>query len=796
MVVLHKKVLRDIKENKGVYIACMVVIAIGLMVFTSMSIILDNLQRAQQNFYQTTHFADGFIQLTGYPENKVKALGNSPGIADIEGRIVKDVKLLAEKSLDKSSTNHTLRLVSLNSPDASTLNQLHIASGRFPNDKASEILVDPKYFAANHLSLGDSLTLILEGKRATFTIVGTAQSPEFIYAMRTAQDLYPDPQTFGIAYIPLSTVKGLVKEANQVNDIVFTLKPGADFDTVKEMLQTELKPYGVQSIIPRKDQTSHAILTNELKSLQGTTRTLPVVFLGVATIILYTMLIRLIEQQRGIIGTLKAFGFTNREIIFHYLSYPLFIGSLGGLLGGLSGIALSYPMTSLYEEYFALPGLKGTFSFKYLFLGIVLSLSFSLLSGIKGSLNILHLQPAEAMRPAAPASARKTWLEKMTRFWIMLSSQVQMGLRNIFRAPARSLITVLGMAVIYSLMSVSWSMQSMTDKLTTFQYDNVQKYDVKLSLTRPLPAQATVYTLAREPGVSKIEPVLEIPATLKNQWLKKEIVIMGLTPDSTLYNILDRNGQKIPVPDSGILLSDRLASLLQVNVGDSITVESPLQKERVGAKEQTMIIKGIIPQYVGLNAFMDINALQTFLQQGEISTSMLISMSPQKVSAFKTKYRDASQVGSIEAIQESKDKILQMMKSYAFTTYFLSILAGIAGFALIYNSSIISLSERQRELASLRVLGLTPKEVLHVITSEQWTLTLCGVLLGIPLSFGLIAGMAQALSTDLYSIPAELPPIALLSAAAGTAFSVWIAQTRTYHKIKTLPFVEILATKE
>lgn len=330
--------------------------------------------------------------------------------------------------------------------------------------------------------------------------------------------------------------------------MVFTLEPGADFTTVKDTLQTSLKGYGIQSIIPRKDQTSDAILSNELSSLKATATSLPIVFLGVATIILYTMLLRLIEQQRGIIGILKAFGFTNREIILHYLSYPLFIGSLGGLLGGLSGIALSFPMTTLYQEYFALPGLKSTFSLKYLFLGIVLSLTFSLLSGIKGSLNILRLEPSEAMRPAAPVSARKTKIEQITYLWTKLSSQAQMGIRNVFRTPARSLITILGMAVIFSLMSVSWSMQNMTDKLTTFQFDSVQTYDVKLSLNHPIATNEAVYALAREPGITQVEPVLDVPATLKNQWHKKEVPIMGLTQDSTLYNILDKKNTKLEFP--------------------------------------------------------------------------------------------------------------------------------------------------------------------------------------------------------------------------------------------------------
>lgn len=792
MVVLRKKTWRDLKENKGVYIACTIVIAIGLMVYTSFSIVLENLEQAQQDFYHEAHFADGFISVTGYPENKVKALSDIPGIEQAEGRIVKDVRLLDEKT----DSNRYLRMVSLDLANTPTLNLVNIISGRAPNDAQTEILVDPKFFAANHLALGDPVTVILEGQRATFHITGTAQSPEFIYALRTAQDLYPSPEDFGIAYVPLSSFKALVKEKGQVNDIVFTLAGGAKFDTVKDMLQTELKSYGVQSVIPRKDQTSNAILNSEITNLRGTTKTLPVVFLAVAAIILYTMLRRLVEQQRVSIGTLKAYGFANREIVLHYLSYPFLIGTFGGLLGGLSGVFLSYPFTTMYQEFFALPGFTSEFSLKYLFLGLVLSLSFSLLSGIKSSLDILRLEPAEAMRPPAPATANKTIIEKITWFWQRLSSQAQMGIRNVFRAPTRSLFTVIGLAVVFSLMTVSWSSQHMVDLLTTVQLEQVQTYDVKVQLSSPSPAGPVQQALLHEPGISKAEPLLEVPATLKNGWLKKEVALMGLAQDSTLYNILDKRGQRVEVPTEGILLSKHLADSLNAKTGDLIYIESPWRQERSGEKGEYFKVKGVVPQYVGLNAFMEDNELRRFLQQGEISTSMLIQMAPSEVGPFKSKYRNASNVASIESLQETGDKIRKMMDSYGFTTWLMAILGGIAGFALIYNSSIISLSERQRELASLRVLGMTPAEVLRVITSEQWALCALGILVGIPVAKGLDLAMSQAMSNDLYSLPAELPPLAILGAAAGTAFSVWVAQRRAYHKIKSLPFVEILATRD
>ncbi|KUO75357.1 MAG: ABC transporter permease [Desulfosporosinus sp. BRH_c37] len=792
MVMLRRKTLRDILENKGVYFACIMVIALGLLIYTAMSIAVESMDKSLQEFYTETNFADGFISVTGYPESKVNSLSFIPGIDQAAGRIVKEVRIIDQQK----DSNRYLKMLTLNRPNTPQINQIHLTTGQLPRENQPEILVDPKFLAANHLSLGDTVNVNLDGNQVSLVITGTAQSPEFIYIMRNAQDLYPSPEEFGMAYVSFSTLKALVKEKGQVNDLVITLKDGVSFESVKDSLQAELKPYGVRSIIPRKDQTSHTVITSEIKSIRTMSKTLPVVFLGVAAIILYTMLRRLIELQRGIIGTLKAFGFTDREIILHYLTYPLVIGTTGGLLGGLAGVALSFPLTMMYRAFFDLPGLKSEFSFKYLFISLALAIVFSALSGIKGSLDILRLEPAEAMRPPAPGTASKTLIEKITWFWQNLSSQAQMGIRDVFRTPTRSLFNVLGIAVVFSLMTVSWSMQNMTDILTTVQLEKVQTFDVKLSLSQPSPSGTTKFAVANDPGVSKVEPLLEVPASLRNGWLKKDVALMGLTKETTLYNILDKKGQRVEVPDQGILLSEHLAKSLNVKVGDEIYVESPLRRETIDQKGERLLVKGVVPQYVGLNAFMEEKELQRFLRQGEISTAMLIEIDPSEVGQMKSKYRNASNVASIESLKDTGDKIKKMMDSFGFTTWILAILGGICGFALIYNSSIISLSERKRELASLRVLGMTPREVLRVITSEQWTLYAFGILLGIPMAYGLNMSMAQSMSNDMYSLPADLPLMALLGAAAGTAFSVLVAQSRAYYKIKSLPYVEILATRD
>ncbi|HWQ88483.1 MAG TPA: FtsX-like permease family protein [Desulfitobacteriaceae bacterium] len=792
MVVLRRKTWRDIRENIGVYLACILVIAIGLLIFTAMSVMMESLERAQQNFYREANFADGFVKLTGYPESKINSLTYVPGIRQVEGRIVKDVRLLDQNQ----DSNRYLRMVSQDMTNPPQINKLHLLSGRLPADSKPEIMVDPQFMAANHLALGDSVTTIIEGNQAVFYITGTAQSAEYIYVMRTAQELFPSPKDFGIAYIPLNSLKALVKEKGQVNDLVFTLSSGTDFESVKESLQSELKPYGLQSIIARKDQTSHAILDAEITQNKNMSKVLPLVFLGVAAIILYTMLKRLIEAQRGIIGTLKAFGFSNREIIGHYLFYPALIGILGGLLGGLTGIALSFPFTILYNQFFVLPNLKSQFSLKYLLIGLALSLSFSLFSGIRASLEIIRLEPAEAMRPPAPPQAGKILIERIQLFWQLLTAQAQMGIRNAFRIKVRSLFNIIGIAVVFSLMTISWSMQNMMALLTTVQLEEVQKYDLKFQLSRLSAASPVRLDLSHEAGVSAVEPLLEAPATLRNGWRKKEVVIMGLVKDSSLYNILDKNRRRVEVPANGVLLSAQLAKALQVKAGDLIEVESPLRRDTLEDKKVQLLVQGVVPQYIGSNAFMEDKNLQAFLRQGEISTSLLVKIKQSEVARITSKYRNADNVATIESISDSSKMIKELMDSYNYVTWLYAVLGGITGFALIFNSSIIILSERKRELAALRVLGMTPREVLRVITSEQWTLYVLGVLLGIPLAYAMEYGLAQALSGDLYSLPSELPPIALLGAAIGTACSVLLAQYRAYYRIKSLPYVEILATRD
>lgn len=787
---LFRKVQRDLWEQKGAYAACIVVIAIGLMVFTSMSMVMDNLLVSRDTFYDNQNFADGFAEIESMPSSQVSKLSAIEGIERIQGRLVKDVRIM----MPDREENIYLRLVSMDTSQPILLNDVLQEEGLPLAQGTQNLWVDNKFFEANHLELNQEINIIAEGKKKTFRIIGTGKSPEFIYAMRTTSDLFPNPETFGTAYVPLDVMKTLFQEKSSVNNLTFSLNPNINFDDVKSQLESELKPYGLKSLYPRKDQISHVLLAQELSSLEATAKAMPLIFLSVAAMILYIMLKRMIEQQRTQLGTLKAFGYTNREILFHYLSFALFTGLCGGILGGLSGAALTGPFLAMYRVYFNMPGMEPSFSPAYFLLCLVLAVAFSLIAGYQGSKKILELEPAEAMHPAAPPIGKNIFLEKAAFFWRMLTVQGKMALRNMLRNKTRTFFLFIGIMFTFSLLALPWSFKVLSDVMLFEQFEKIETYDVKIPLAVPVQYEQAERELSGFPGVKAVETMAEIPVTLHNFWHEKGVILLGIRAESTLYHIMDSSGNALTVPDSGVLISQRLADQLQAQVGTMLTVESPLFKNP--EEKKILPIVGVIPQNMGMNAYMEITALQEIIGQGKLTTSIMISIDEESILLLKEKYNNSKIINSIENRLSLLRQMKELMASYAGMIYSLFIFGIIIGFAIIYNTSVITLSERSRELASMMVLGMTPKEVLAVITFEQWFVSIFGMLAGIPLTKAFMVGLADSMGNDVFGFTPELNQEALLIAFLITVFSIIIAQRMAARKLAKLSLVEVLKSRE
>ncbi|MFA5535760.1 MAG: ABC transporter permease, partial [Bacillota bacterium] len=582
-------------------------------------------------------------------------------------------------------------------------------------------------------------------------------------------------------------------EADSFNELVFTIKPGADYELIEERLKEKLQSLGLISIFPRSQQDSHFLLNMELTALTAVSKAIPIMFLLIAAMILYITLKRLIEQQRGQIGILKAEGYTEREILVHYLSYAFMIGLLGGVLGIGLGSLVSYPLTSLYQIFFNLPYLTGSFSFSLLIKGILLSLAFSLFAGYQGCKRVLSLEPAEAMRPPAPIQGKKVFLEKARPIWKALTIQGKMAFRNLSRSRGRNLFIFLGIILCFAISGFTTSINDLFQRMVFDQYEKVEVYDLKMTLASPLRQKPVQRELESFTGIYQVEPLAEIPATLNNQWHAEDLIILGIQNGSSLYNILDYQYNQVPLPREGILLSQRLADLLKASPGDYLTVDSPFSKN--SAKPEIRV-SGIIPQYIGVNAYMELGALQNLLQQAEIATSFLIKISPDRVGPLQEKYLYSEQILSIDERTQRLNNVIDLLSSFSYIIYYYVLVGVILGFVIIYSATSITIAERQRELASMLVLGMTPKEVLSVVTIEQWVLALPAMLIGIPTSKIMMASIAQTLNNDLFSMPSQISTTALVSSFLVTSISILIAQKAASKKINKIKMTEVLGSRE
>jgi putative ABC transport system permease protein len=786
---LNKKMIRDVRENKSSYFACIIIIAIGIMVYTAMSLAKDNLLLAKNNFYEWSNFADVFATVVSMPRSNIHNLQSIEGIESVQGRLVKEVKILNE---DKSR-NVVLKLVSIDiEKENEMINRIKIFDGNLPSNIDNNLLLEEKFFTANKLTMKDKLEAVVNGKKVEFKISGTGQSPEFIFVMRNGQDFAPDPLNFEAAFLSQEKMEELFNERGRVNSIVLSLKRGYNFSDVESKLKSQLSNYKVISLFERKYQTSNNMLSEELNQLSKMSTAIPSIFVFISCIIIYIMLKRLVEAQRGLIGIMMAFGYRKNEILLHYMSYGILIGSLGGIIGGLGGLWLANLMTKMYQQYYSLPNLVGRFSIFYFGVGIGASVVFCIMAAFFGSKKILKLKPADSLRPEVPEFRSSGIIESLKIIWNLFNVQGRMAIRNIVRNKSRSVFTLVGIMFSFSLMAFVFSQNSLMDTMIISQFTKVQKYDVKISLLKPMPSLNVKRELEQKSGVILSESLLEVPITLKKLHKKKDIIAIGIENNASLYNIFDREGNNAELSNDGMIISEHIARSLDIYVGDKLQVDCYMAKD----SPFYVYVNKIIPQYLGANVYFERDFLCRLLGNVNIATSVMIKMDSDKIDKLRDEYNGTKYVGAFEIRQQTIEKYRKLMGGSAYALLIMAILSGFTGFAIVYNSSIISLAERKRELVSLRVLGMTPKEVLEVITVEQVIIGFLGILSGIPLAIMMNKAMAASLSSDLYSMPDSLDAWSVIQSIVGSIAFIWLAKKWIYKKIKVFDLVEVLKERE
>ena len=783
--VLDRKLLRDLWHIRGQALAIAAVMACGVAIVIMTFGAMTSLERTRDTYYERYRFAQVFSQLKRAPLRLTGQIAALPGVAAVEARISHYAALdIAEMPRPAAAL-----LISLPAR-ADSLNAIVLRQGRLPEKGRNELVMSENMARALGYAPGRTIGVLLNGRKRQFTISGVALSPEFVYVLAPGQ-LMPDDKTFGILWLDRSQMEAAYDMRGAFNDVALLMAPGASEPELLRRLDNLLAPYGGTAAYGRTEQTSDAFITQELEQLRTIALVLPPIFLGVAAFLIHMVMSRLIETEREAIGLLKSFGYTNWEIAWHYLKLTLAIATLGVLIGSTSGILLGRWMTALYQDYFRFPFLQYRLDRTVFAAAVAISFAATVAGTWHAIIRAARLAPAVAMQPPAPPVYRRTLLDR-SGLMRSLSVPGQMILRHVQRWPLRALMTASGVAMAVMLLVGLFFFFDAIDELVDSFYFKANRQDVVIGLIEPRGDRA-LFEVQRLPAVRGAEPAIEVPARLWHGHLSQRLGITGLDQGNGFRAFHDAAGRPFALPESGILLSNKLASLLELRAGDYADVEI-----LEGARHRARIpVSAITFEHVGLSAYMDRTALARLTGERARLSSFQAMVDGAMMGALLRRLKDIPAVATISTRAQAIASLRETMaKSMTIVIDFYIALGAIICFGVVYNAARIALSERGRELACLRVLGFTSGEVAYVLLGELALLVLLALPFGCLLGYGLAWVMSQAMETKLFRVPFVVMPstfgiavaIALLSSLASALAVGW--------RISRLDLIAVLKTRE
>ena len=779
------KLFRDLWRLRSQAAAIALVIAAGVgMVIMSFGMIR-SLEATRSAYYDIYRFADVFAPVRRAPKSAIQSVRAIPGVAYAEGRVsagaILDVPGIAEPV---SARLHSV-------PNAGGLNLLVLREGRLPGPHApGEVVVNEAFAKAARLAPGDRFSALIYGKRVDLRLTGTVLSPEYVYAVAPGQ-IFPDNRRYGIVWMDEEALAGALDLRESFNEVLIRLAPGAGRDEVVRRLDILLDRYGAIGAYGRDLQISDRFVSNEIDQLSTTVEILPPIFLAVAAFLLNIVLARLVETEREVIGLLKAFGYRDRAIFLHYGQLALLL-SLGGLiLGAILGTWLGRGLAGMYQRYFVFPFLEFRAGADSYIIGIAATLIAVLAGAGLAVTRAARLTPADAMRPPAPADFSGRWTAQAARA-LAPDEPSRMILRGLFRRPLRTLLAVLGLASALALYIASASATDNVDRMIELAFGKAEREDLVVTFAEPRDARA-LHELERIPGVLRVEPYRATSARLVAGHREVREGLVGTMPGADLGRAVDLTGQIVEPSLSGVVISSRLARRLDVRPGETIQAivtegERPILDLRVSA---------VIDTPLGSSARLDRTNLNRMLREGATLSGAYLAVDSNYAEAVFRALKETPQVAGVTSqqaiLQGVRNTVAEQM---GIVTLFNTLFAALIVLGVVYNSARISLSERARDLASMRVLGFRRGEVSYVLLGELGLLVLISIPVGIGLGIALARYVTEQFSADLYSIPMGYNPqtpaegvLIVIVAVAATALLI-------RSKVDRLDLVRALKTRE
>lgn len=787
MRAINRKLLRDVSNMWGMVFVIALMITCGAATYITFLSTLDSLKETQQSYYQDYYFANIFASLKRAPNHVAVQIREIEGVNRVETRVQSGLNLEVP-GFDETVTGMIISIPDEREP---ILNRLYLREGRLPTPYVDNEIILGDGFAEEHgYTAGDQLKTVINGKEKKLIIVGIGLTPEFIYQGQPGS-LSPDLKRFGILWMRRAPLAAAYDMEGAFNNVVLSVTREANTQDVITQLDQILEPHGGLGGITREDQNSHFFITEELNQLSKTATIIPTIFIAVAAFLLNVVIGRLVRTQREQIGILKAFGYSNKEIGLHYVlmvSVIVIIGLVGGII---LGYYLGQELSELYASYYRFPYLNFVINPWDVLAASVISAAAAY-SGVFFSFReAVTLPPAEAMRPEPPKLYHRSLLEKLgaSRF---LDQPTKMVLRQIGRQRVKIAFGVLGVAFAAALMVVGRMSNDSVKYLIEVDFRQSQPFDLGVSFRESISDHALM-EIVRMPGVYYGEAYRGVPVRFTYEYRNHLTAIQGYPQNMKLRKILNTQEQPVEIPQDGLLLTEKLGEILNIETGDTLTVEF-----LDGSRRTTGIkVTGFINQFIGLNGYMNIDELSKLLPERHVVNGAYLLVNKSYEDEITEELTDSPFVGEIISKQKIIDRFYESTaQTWLIMSLFISLFAGATAFSVVYNNARISLSERSRELASLRVLGFTRGEISYILLGELAVLVLLAIPIGFLLGWALTWFIIWSMQTELYRIPMNISRATYTLAAVIVIISAVLSGLFVRRKLNRLDLIGVLKTRE
>ena len=767
---LFRKLLRDMKQNAMQFLAIVLLCALGTWVFSGLDATWRMLDLSAETYFEECNLADLWVKSSGFSKQDLSRLKNLSGVKQIQARSTLEYDA-PDLGTDVSLNVHAY-------DGEMVLNTPLIREGEaLRSTDLKGCLLEEQFAEAHDLHVGDSITLSYSGISKNFIIRGIVMSAEY---MVTTKDVTADPEHYGFALISAQAVTEM-----PLNDVLVELEDDADESAViaeiQEMLPTSL-------VLTQQTHSSTMMARNYTSMFQNLSYVFPVLAFAVAAMIVVSTLTRMIENQRIQMGTLKALGYRDRQIRFHYLSYafyPSLVGSLAGVIIGQYTLPdVIWKIVTHNSRYpYQLRAAISLPSWGMMILSVVLSVVICLHAYNKAA----RETTADLLRPKPPKSGSRILLERITGLWRRLSFNAKMIIRNLLRNKGRTLMALVGIICCNMLIICTFGLLDSFDYFIGQYYNNTLRYDMRVDLDSTTAGTLESYQSRLGNEAEKIDGIMEQTISLRFNGQSRSM-LLTVMPENQTSLYLGTDGTWLAMPEEGIIVSAKQCEVMGISVGDTVDLV-------LAGDDDTLHLQVIstADTNIGQGVFMGKKAWEK-LRKGSFAATSLLITGPTDDCVYRLNEMD-----EVTAIKYPTQQFKQTMTIMDSTSTAFTILSGAAlglAFVICYNMGLMNFTERTRDYATLKVLGYHQKEIRKLMLHENDITALLGVILGIPPGILLVDVILKSCEYDSMVFASNVTIQSILLASAITFAFTWFIEWVLTRKVRTIDMVEALKSVE